>query len=214
MAPLRRTAQRLAPVIFLTVGLILGAGIGFPTAHWVAGFLTPPPTAAVPSSSAAQPSPTARPQPSSAASPAPGTPIPTATLSPTACAPLAAGQEPLASLHSPSSGYTMLAALDWLGCGGELLPSTGALTVDVPWLVAISYTCPTGTAAASTGAALTVSEAGALPGSSPEVIAEGRTDSADLTGAGPAGSAIGPGSYRLSVTGPTTCLWHLAVYRS
>jgi len=131
-----------------------------------------------------------------------------------ACAPLAAGQEPLASLHSPSSGYTMLAALDWLGCGGELLPSTGALTVDVPWLVAISYTCPTGTAAASTGAALTVSEAGALPGSSPEVIAEGRTDSADLTGAGPAGSAIGPGSYRLSVTGPTTCLWHLAVYRS
>jgi hypothetical protein len=45
------------------------------------------------------------------------------------------------------------------------------------------------------------------------VIAEGWTDSADVTGGGPAGSAIGPGSYRLNVTGPTTCLWHLAVYR-
>ena len=214
MAPLRQTAHRLAPILCLAAGFILGSGIGLPTAHWVASFITPTPTAAVHPSSAAQPSPTAPPQPSSAPSPAPDTPIPTATLSPVACAPLATGQAPLDPLHSPSSGYTKLATLDWLGCGGELLPPAGAFTVDVPWLVAISYTCPTGTAAASTGAALTVSEAGALPGSSPEVIAEGRTDSADLTGAGPAGSAIGPGSYRLSVTGPTTCIWHLAVYRS
>ena len=214
MAPLRQTAHRLVPILCLAAGFILGSGIGLPTAHWVAGFLTPAPGAAVPSSPAAQPSPTARPQPSSAVSPAPATPVPTATVSPTACAPLAIGQQSLAPLHSPPSGYTTLVALDWIGCGAELLPSAGAFTVGGPWLVALSYTCPTGTAAASTGATLTVSEAGALPGSSPEVIAEGRTDSADLTGAGPAGSAIGPGSYRLSVTGPTTCLWHLAVYRS
>jgi hypothetical protein len=180
MAPLRRTAQRLLPVISLTAGLILGAGIGFPTAHWVAGFLTPAPPAAVPSSSAAQPSPTARPQPSSAVSPAPDTPIPTATLSPTACAPLAAGQDPLDPLHSPSSGYTMLAALDWLGCGGELLPSAGAFTVGGPWLVAISYTCPTGTAAASTGATLTISETGPTAPTSP---AAGRPGPRSVPGA-------------------------------
>jgi hypothetical protein len=213
MAPLRQTARRLAPVLCLTAGLILGAGIGLPTAHWVAGFLTPTPTVAVPSTSAGLPSPTARPQPSSASSPAPATPIPTATLSATPCAPLATGQQPLDPLHPPPSGYTAVTTLDWIGCGGELLPPAGAFAVGGPWLVALSYTCPAGTAAASTGATLTVSEAGVLPGSSPEVIAEGRTDSADVTGGGPAGSAIGPGSYRLNVTGPTTCLWHLAVYR-
>ena len=214
MAPLRRTAHRLAPVLCLTAGVILGAGIGLPTAHWVAGFLIPTIATAPPSSSsAALPSPTARPQPSSASSPAPATPVPTATLSATPCVPLATGQQPLDPLHPPPSGYTAVTTLDWIGCGGELLPPAGAFAVGSPWLVALSYTCPTGTAAASTGATLTVSEAGALPGPSPEVIAEGWTDSADVTGGGPAGSAIGPGSYRLNVTGPTTCLWHLAVYR-
>jgi len=214
MAPLRQTVHRLAPILCLAAGLLLGSGIGLPTAHWVAGILTPAPGAAVPSSPAAQASPAARPQPSSAASPAPATPVPTATASPTACAPLAIGQQPLAPLHSPPSGYTALAALDWIGCGAAHLPSAGAVTLGGPWLVALSYTCPTGTAAASTGAPLTVSEAGALTGSGPQVIAEGRTDSADLTGGGPAGSAISPGSYHLSVEGPSTCLWHLAVYRS
>ena len=193
MAPLRRTAHRLAPVLCLTAGVILGAGIGLPTAHWVAGFLIPTIATAPPSSSSA--------------------PVPTPTLSATPCAPLATGQQPLDPLHPPPSGYTAVTTLDWIGCGGELLPPAGALAVGGPWLVALSYTCPTGTAAASTGATLTVSEAGALSGSSPEVIAEGRTDSADVTGGGPTGSAIGPGSYRLNVTGPTTCLWHLEVYR-
>ena len=212
MDPLRRLTHRLAPVLSLTAGLILGAGIGLPTAHWVAGYLTRTPEVA-PSGSAAQTSPTAQPQPSTASSPAPATPVPTPTPSQTACAPLATGQQPLDPLHTPPAGYTTDAALDWIGCGAERLPPGSGFTVGVPWLVALSYTCPTGTAAASTGATLTVSQTGALPGSSPEVIAEGRADSDDVTGGGPAGSAIGPGTYRLSVTGPDACLWHLAVYR-
>ena len=115
MAPLRRTAHRLAPVLGLTAGLILGAGIGLPTAHWVAGFLIPTTATAPPSSSsAALPSPTARPQPSSASSPALATPVPTATLSATPCAPLATGQQPLDPLHPPPSGYTAVTTLDWI----------------------------------------------------------------------------------------------------
>ena len=212
MDPLRRLTHRLAPVLSLTAGLILGAGIGLPTAHWVAGYLTRTPEVA-PSGSAAQTSPTAQPQPSTASSPAPATPVPTPTLSQTACAPLATGQQPLDPLHTPPAGYTTDAALDWIGCGAERLPPGSGFTVGVPWLVALSYTCPTGTAAASTGATLTVSQAAAPPGSSPEVIAQGRADSADVTGGGTAGSALGPGTYRLSVAGPTACLWHLAVYR-
>ena len=212
MERLQRTTRRLAPVISLTAGLILGAGIGLPTAHWVAGFLTrnPPVTAA--SGSAAQPSPTAQPQPSSASSP-PATPVATPTPSVMACAPLAAGQQPLDPLHAPPSGYTMVVALDWLGCGAELLPPAGGFTVGDAWLVALSYSCPAGTAAATTGVTLTVTQTSAQPGSGPEVIAEGRADSADITGGEPAGSAVGPGTYRLSVSGPTACLWHLAVYR-
>jgi hypothetical protein len=194
--------------------LILGAGIGLPTAHWVAGFLTRTPGVAATSGSASQPSPAAQPRPSSTPSPGPATPIPTSTASEMACAPLAAGQSPLDALHPPPSGYTMDAALDWLGCGGELLPTAGAFTVGDPWLVALSYSCPVGTAAASTGATLTVSQASDLPGSGPEVIVDGRADSADVTEGGPAGSAMGPGTYRLSVAGPAACLWHLAVYRS
>jgi hypothetical protein len=46
MDPLRRLTHRLAPVLSLTAGLILGAGIGLPTAHWVAGYLTGTPAAA------------------------------------------------------------------------------------------------------------------------------------------------------------------------
>jgi hypothetical protein len=213
MEPLHRTPHRLAPVLSLAAGLVLGAGIGLPTAHWVAGYLTRTPALAAPSGSAAQTSPTAQPPPSTASSPAPATPVPTPTGSPTACAPLATGQQPLDPLHTPPSGYTTDAALDWIGCGAERLPPASGFTVGGPWLAALSYTCPTGTAAASTGATLTVSQTGALPGSSPEVIAEGRADSDDVTGGGPAGSAIDPGTYRLSVTGPTACLWHLAVYR-
>ena len=214
MDPLRRLTHRLAPVLSLTAGLILGAGIGLPTAHWVAGYLTGTPAAAAASGSFAQPSPTARPQPSSGSSPAPATPVPTPTLAETACAPLAAGQQSLDPLHPPPSGYTTDAALDWIGCGAEILPQAGGFTVGGTWLVALSYTCPGGTAAASIGATLTVSQAAAPPGSTPEVIAQGRADSADVTGGGTAGSALGPGTYRLSVAGPTACLWHLAVYRS
>src|ERR1039458_8871924 len=76
MDPLRRLTHLLAPVLSLTAGLILGAGIGLPTAHWVAGYLIRTPAAAAASGSVAQPSPTARPQPSSGSSPAPATPAP------------------------------------------------------------------------------------------------------------------------------------------
>jgi hypothetical protein len=213
MDPLRRTTHRLAPVLSLIAGLILGAGIGLPTAHWVAGLLTPASAGTGSSGSAAQPSPTAQLQPSTAPTSAPATLVAPPTPSQTACAPLLTGQQPLDPLHPPPSGYTTDATLDWIGCGAEALPPTTVFTVGGSWLASLSYTCPPGTAAASSGATLTVSATSVLPGSSPAVIAEGRADSADVTGGGPAGAVIGPGTYRLNVEGPPACLWHLAVYR-
>jgi len=58
-----------------------------------------------------------------------------------------------------------------------------------------------------------VSETIATMGASPEAIVESRADGADVTVDGPGGAALGAGSYRLSVATPSTCLWHLAVYR-
>src|ERR1017187_6442597 len=150
MPPLHRTAPRLAPVLSLTAGLILGAGIGLPTAHWVAGFLTRVPAVGGPPGSAVQPSSTASPRPS-------------ITSSQAACSPLATGQQPLDPLRQPPSGYTADTALDWVGCGAATLPATVGFTVAGPWLVALSYTCPTGTAPASGGTTtLTVSETSSL----------------------------------------------------
>ncbi|MGD1052840.1 MAG: hypothetical protein ABR950_03330 [Candidatus Dormibacteria bacterium] len=210
MRSLHRTTRRLAPVLSLSAGLVLGAGIGLPTAHWVAGFLTRTPAIVGSSGYQGQPSATAEPRPSSTATPvAVATPGSTPTLSPAACSPLATGQQPLDSLRPPASGYTADSALDWIGCGTESLPATTGFTVGGVWVAALSYTCPAGTAAASTGATLTVSATSALAGSGATVILQGRTDSSDVT----AGSAIGPGTYRLSVAGPLACLWHLAVYR-
>src|ERR1035441_11015375 len=93
MPPLHRTAHRLVPVLSLTAGLILGAGIGIPTAHWVAGFLTRVPAVGGPPGSAVQPSSTALPLPSITSSPAPATAVPTPTPSQAACSPLATGQQ-------------------------------------------------------------------------------------------------------------------------
>lgn len=213
MNPLHRTTHRLAPVLSLTAGVILGAGIGLPTAHWVAGFITQAPLGAGPSGSAVQPSPTARPQPSSTASEAPATAVPTAIPSQLACSPLAAGQQPLDPLRPPPTGYRADAALDWVGCGATTLPATDGFTAAGQWLVALSYTCPTGTAAASSGTAVTVSETSTLVDLGPEAIAVGRGDSGDVTDGGPDGSALGAGTYHLSVVGPPACIWHLAVYR-
>jgi hypothetical protein len=214
MPPLHRTAHRLVPVLSLTAGLILGAGIGIPTAHWVAGFLTRVPAVGGPPGSAVQPSSTALPLPSITSSPAPATAVPTPTPSQAACSPLATGQQPLDPLRQPPSGYTADTALDWVGCGAATLPATDGFTVAGPWLVALSYTCPTGTAPASGGTTtLTVSETSSLADVGPQAIVAGRSDSADVTDGGPDGSALGAGAYHLNVVGPLACIWHLAVYR-
>jgi hypothetical protein len=79
-------------------------------------------------------------------------------------------------------------------------------------MVAISYTCPTGTAAQSTRPTLEVSDS-AVPIGGPGMVAAARGDDADLLGGGAGGVGLGAGSYWLDVTTAPTCLWHLAVYR-
>ncbi|MGO8686289.1 MAG: hypothetical protein ACLQT7_03765 [Candidatus Dormibacteria bacterium] len=215
MTPIRPGSSPAAAVLALAAGLVLGSGIGLPTAHWVAGFLTPSlPVTATPSGSTAGPSPSAS-QPSSApttATPTSPAPSSAATPSPPGCSPLVSGQQPLVPLRSPPSGYKADPALDWIGCGPGTVPAADSLILTGSWLVAVAYTCPGGTAAGGSGSTLTVSEAGAA-GSGSEVIIESRADSAVVTGGDLGGSPLTPGAYRLSVSVARVCLWHLAVYR-
>jgi hypothetical protein len=215
MSPVRRGASRLAALLSLGAGLVLGVGIGLPSAHWVSGVLIHPPLASS-SPSAGSSSPPARPQssgtllPSSSATP---TSSSTATPSPPTCSPLAHGQQSLDPLQPPPSGYTADASLDWVGCGDTTVPAVSPFTVSGPWLVAVSYTCPSGTAAETTGPTLIVSQAGVSAGSSPEAVAEAQGDDANAIYDGLSGSSLGPGSFRLEVAAAPACLWHLAVYR-
>jgi hypothetical protein len=202
-------------LLALGAGLLLGTGIGLPTAHWVAGFLVHP-AAATTSAAGGQPSPPAQSRPSSTpAAPSSGTPSPspTPTAPPPTCPPLASGQQPLDALRPPPSGYAAASGLDWLGCGDATIPATAPFTVGAPWLVVASYSCPAGTAAQSTGSTLTVSESGGVAGAAAEALVASRGDAADVIGEGAGGSPLGTGSYRLSVVTASACLWHLAVYR-
>ncbi|MGA2282968.1 MAG: hypothetical protein ABSH07_04700 [Candidatus Dormibacteria bacterium] len=218
MSRVRRGAPRLAALISLGAGLILGTGIGLPTAHWVAGFLTltRAPALAAASPAAGGSSPAGRTQPAGSPTPV-SSPAPTPSLTPTAspptCSPLANGEQPLDPLRAPPSGYSADAALDWVGCGGATVPAGSPFTVSGAWTLAVSYTCPSGTAAQSTGPTLTVDETAAPADSGTSTIAAPRGDAADLLEGGLVSLALGAGSYRLNVVTPSACLWHLAVYR-
>ena len=213
MKQLRGGASRLVAYLSLGAGLVLGAGIGLPTAHWVSGLFRTPilaPTSPVLAS------PSGRPRSSGTATPVAVIPSTSATPFPSllACPALASGQQPLGPLRPAPSGFAVDATLDWVGCGAQTLPATGAFTVAGSWLVAVAYTCPGGTAAASSGPTVAVSDlVAATPEATPEAIASHRGDSGSAIDAGPGGAALAPGSYRLSVLAPPTCLWHLAVYR-
>jgi hypothetical protein len=217
MHPVRRAHSPLAAVLALAVGLLLGAGIGLPTAHWVAGFLLAHPGVAAASPGGPGHPSTSAPSelPSTPAASSPGTPAasPPPTAPPPTCSPLASGQQPLDPLRPPPSGYAADATLDWVGCGVETLPAAAPFTVGGSWLVAVSYSCPTGVTAAATGSTLTVSESGGLAGSAAEAIAESRGDDGDVIQGGLDGTTLGPGTYRLTVAAAPACLWHLAVYR-
>ena len=214
MKHLRGGASWLVAFLSLGAGLVLGAGIGLPTAHWVSEVLIRAPVLAPPSAGPASAS--GGPRSSGTATPIPATPSPSANPSPSllACPALASGQQPLSSLRLVPSGFAADPTLDWVGCGVQTLPATAAFTVTGTWLVAVAYTCPGGTAAASSGPTVVVGDLGAAaPAASPEAIASHRGDSGSTIDAGPGGMALAPGSYRLNVLAPSTCLWHLAVYR-
>jgi len=205
----------VAALVPLAAGLVLGTGMGLPIAHWVAGVLAHPAPLAAPPGAGAQASPAARPGPSSSPAPAgAGVPTPSATpiASPPTCSPLASGQQPLAPLRSPPLGYGAVAALDWVGCGTEAVPSGSAFTIGASWLVAVSYTCPTGTAAKAGESVLSVSESSPPFSSISVIVIQNRADSADLIG-GAGGVGLEPGSYWLTLVTSPACLWHLAVYR-
>jgi hypothetical protein len=210
----RGGASRLVAYLSLGAGLVLGAGIGLPTAHWVSALLIPSPNLGAASPRPAAPS--GSPRSSGTATPIAVTPLASATPTPSllACPPLAGGQQPLGPLRPAPSGFAAEAALDWVGCGAGTLPATGAFTVTGTWLVAVAYTCPTGTSATGSGPTLAVSDlVVAAPAATPEAIGSDRGDSGSAIDAGPGGAALAAGSYRLSVLAPSTCLWHLAVYR-
>jgi len=214
MKQLRGGASRLVAYLSLGAGLVLGAGIGLPTAHWVSEVLIRTPILAPTSPGPASPS--GSPRSSGTATPIAVTPAPSSTPSPSllACPALASGQQPLGPLRPAPSGFAADTTLDWVGCGAQTLPATSAFTVAGTWLVAVAYTCPGGTAAASSGPTVAVSDlVAATPEATPEAIASHRGDSGSAIDAGPGGAALAPGSYRLSVLAPPTCLWHLAVYR-
>lgn len=213
MKPLRSGASRLVAYLSLGAGLVLGAGIGLPTAHWVSEVLITP---VIAPSSPGPASPSVSPRPSGTATPIAATPSPGSTPSPAllACPPLASGQQPLGALRPAPAGFAADPTLDWVGCGALTLPLGGAFTVPASWLVALAYTCPGGTAAASPGPTVAVSDlVAAAPAATPEAIATRRGDSGSAIDAGAGGAPFAPGSHRLSVLAPPTCLWHLAVYR-
>ncbi|MGP8160215.1 MAG: hypothetical protein ACLQGJ_03180 [Candidatus Dormibacteria bacterium] len=216
MSRVRRGAPRLAAVVSLGAGLILGTGIGLPTAHWVAGFLTGHLALATASPAAGGSSPAGRTQPAGTPTPV-SSPAPTPSLTPTAspptCSPLANGEQPLDPLRAPPSGYSADAALDWVGCGSATVPAGSPFTVSGAWTLAVSYTCPAGTSAQSTGPTLAVDETAASADAGTSTIAAPRGDAADLLEGGLGSVTLGAGSYRLNVVTSATCLWHVAVYR-
>jgi hypothetical protein len=128
------------------------------------------------------------------------------------CPALAADQPPLEELEAPPDGYRADADLGWLGCGTAMLPSGGAAVhLDQPWLLAISYTCPPGTAGLSPGTTLTVMETGPTP--SPPVSLGSESGEAGRTiEEGPGGAAFPAGPAQLEVRAPAACLWHVALY--
>jgi hypothetical protein len=214
MKLLRSGASRVVAYLSLGAGLVLGAGIGLPTAHWVSEVLIGPHALAPTSPGPAAP--TGSPRSSGIAPPITATPSPSSTPSPSllACSPLASGQQALGALRPAPSGFAADPTLDWVACGALTLPVSGAFTVPGTWLIAVAYTCPGGTAAASSGPTVAVSDLlAAAPAATPEAIATQRGDSGSAIDAGPGGAPLAPGSYRLSVLAPSTCLWHLAVYR-
>lgn len=215
MDALGRRTRRVAALVPLVAGLVLGTGMGLPIAHWVAGVLAHPAPLAAPSGSGAPTSPAAQPGPSSTPLPsraALSTPSATPAPSPPTCSPLASGQQPLEPLRSPPLGYGAVAALDWVGCGSEAVPAGSVFTVGASWLVAVSYTCPSGIATQAVEPTLSVSESSPPFTSGSEVVIENRADSADVIG-GAGGLGLQPGSYRLTLVTSPACLWHLAVYR-
>jgi hypothetical protein len=211
---LRGGASRLVAYLSLGAGLVLGAGIGLPTAHWVSEVLIRAPVLAPTSPGPASAG--GSPRSSGTAAPISAAPSPSSTPSASllACPALASGQQPLGPLHPAPSGFAADAALDWVGCGAQTLPAMGAFTVAGTWLLAVAYTCPGGTAAAASGPTVTVSDLQATASAAaPAAIASHRGDSASAVDGGPGGAALAPGSYRLSVAAPPACLWHLAIYR-
>lgn len=204
-------------------GLGIGLAIGLPVAHAVVDLVllrpTGPPASSPPASPTPGPgrTPTAAPSPSPTARPS-ATPVPLAVP---VCAPLAAGQAPLAALAPPPSGYRASAALDWLGCGDEVLPRQPSLSLSGAWLLAISFTCPpvsraSASPSGSPSAApptLAVQERAAT-GSASQPLAALPGDSGESVVSGAAAGALPSGGRLLDVTAPPACLWHLAVYRS
>ncbi len=198
-------------------GLGIGLAIGLPVAHAVVDLVVLPPTTASAPSPPVSPTPGPGRTPTAAPSPSP-TPRPAATPVPLAvpvCAPLAAGQAPLAALAPPPSGYRASAALDWLGCGDEVLPRQSSLSPSGAWLLAISFTCPPASPAPAPPSAppptLAVQERTAT-GSASQLLAALSGDSGESVVSGAAAGALPSGGRLLDVTAPAACLWHIAVY--
>ena len=127
MKQLRGGASRLVAYLSLGAGLVLGAGIGLPTAHWVSEVLIRTPILAPTSPGPASPS--GSPRSSGTATPIAATPSPSSTPSASllACPALASGQQPLGPLRPAPSGFAADAALDWVGLRCSDAPGDGRL---------------------------------------------------------------------------------------
>ena len=213
--------MRLLSVLAFAAGLAGGVAIGFPVSRTAVDLLIHPQTAP-PSTTASSPPAGGGATPTPAAATPSVQPVlsPSPALSSQPCPPLTAGQSSLDPLPDPPDGYRTESSLDWLGCGSIELPS---FTMPASWLLALSFTCPVGTASASarpTASASggpTVSVVVAASGDSPAVaiaLSGTQGDHGDTLSSSIAGSSFTAGAHRLRVAAPTACLWHVAVYPS
>ncbi len=216
----RRGAARrpgLASLAPFGVGMLLGLVMGLPVAHALVELVLHPGPAGISSSTglptsspSAVATPSATPRPTSSATPSP---TPSSSPSSPICAPLAAGQHSLDALQAPPPGYAADASLDWLGCGDQTLPSSSSeFTEAGGWLLALSYSCPAGTATPAAGPTITVANSAPNLGLTALPVADEQGDFGDITSSGLGGAGLSAGSHQLQVGAPGTCLWHLAVY--
>jgi len=209
----RRGWSRLAAAVAFPTGLLIGAAIGLPVAHLLVDLVIHPPATGSPGTGTGPPpvsTPVAAltPTPSSQATPSP---TPQATSPP--CPALSPGQHSLDALEPAPTSYRAAAGLDWMGCGDATLPSsTATFTMSSGWLIAVSYSCPTGTAATGSATVITVTDLAAEEGVSLVALAEGGTDFGDVISPGLGGAGLDNGPQQLQIMALAPCLWHVAVY--